>query len=285
TNEWFARQARLELTARAEMGQDLKAARSQLLGLFENDAGVVVKLRSLWSLYAMGKLDEGFLRAQLRHENEHVRAWAIRLLTDAWPLDTMMSRRPGTPPAARRSAAEIQPNPREWEAAAAEFRARAKADPSGLVRLALASTLQRLPVEQRPALAAALLMRDADAQDHNLPLLIWYGLIPVADEAPSALVPLAVNSQLPLTRTLIARRLAEDIEKNPAPLNDLIKLTAAQSRPVQSDILNGMADGLIGWRMAKKPAAWDALAARLADAPDVVLRDRVRDLSVLFGDG
>src|SRR5262249_19618891 len=92
TNEWFARQARLELTARAETGQDLKAARSQLLGLFENDAGVVVKLRSLWSLYAMGKLDEGFLRAQLRHENEHVRAWAIRLLTDAWPLDTMMSR-------------------------------------------------------------------------------------------------------------------------------------------------------------------------------------------------
>src|SRR5205823_14179755 len=54
---------------------------------------------------------------------------------------------------------------------------------------------------------------------------------------------------------------------------------------IQADILNGMSDGLIGWRKARKPASWDALATKLANSSDAVLRDRVRDLSVLFGDG
>src|SRR5262249_57185574 len=60
-----------------------------------------------WTLYAMGALDAEFLRKQLGHPNEHVRAWAIRFLTDNWPLDTVMSRRPAgradanVPPATR----------------------------------------------------------------------------------------------------------------------------------------------------------------------------------------
>jgi len=141
----------------------------------------------------------------------------------------------------------------------------AKVDTSGLVRLALASTLQRLPVSQRAGLAAALLARKTDANDHNLPLLIWYGLIPVADDDPAMLVPLAATSELPLTRKFIARRLAEDIEKNCAPLNDLLKLSASKPAAFQADILEGMTDGLIGWRKAKKPAAWDALATKLAN--------------------
>src|SRR6185369_13067115 len=161
----------------------------------------------------------------------------------------------------------------------------AKTDASGLVRLALASTLQRLPVSQRADLAAALLSHKEDANDHNLPLLIWYGLIPVADADPAALATLAANAELPMTRKFIARRLAEDIEKNPAPLNQLLHLATARSVAFQTDILEGMGDGLTGWRKATKPAAWDALAQKLVDSANTALRDRVRDLSVLFGDG
>jgi len=62
---------------------------------------------------------------------------------------------------------------RALAAALPDFIRLAKADTSGLVRLALASTLQRLPVSQRAGLAAALLARKTDANDHNLPLLIW----------------------------------------------------------------------------------------------------------------
>ena len=166
-----------------------------------------------------------------------------------------------------------------------EFVHLAKTDSSGLVRLALASTLQRLPVSHRLPLAAALIGRKEDANDHNLPLLIWYGLIPVADVDPAALVILAAKSELPLTRKFIARRLAEDIEKNPVPLNELLKLTAAKPEAFQADTLNGMADGLTGWRQARKPASWEALAQKVGNSSDAALRDRARDLSVLFGDG
>src|SRR5262249_27347147 len=78
TNEWFSRQARLELTARAENGRDLETAKEQLRELFEKQDDIVVKLRAFWTLYTIGAADKAFLRAQLRHPNEHVRTWAIR---------------------------------------------------------------------------------------------------------------------------------------------------------------------------------------------------------------
>ena len=140
-----------------------------------------------------------------------------------------------------------------------EFVQVAKSDPSNLVHLALASLLQRLPVSQRVELAAPLVARGANAQDHNLPLLIWYGLIPVGKEDPTSLAKLAAGCQLPLTRKFIARRLGEDIESNPAPLNTL--LTQAVNKPTdfQNDIVAGLSEALRGWSKAKKPAAWDAL--------------------------
>src|SRR5207248_2633667 len=53
----------------------------------------------------------------------------------------------------------------------------------------------------------------------------------------------------------------------------------------QSDVLDGMGDGLTGWRKAAKPATWDLLAKTLENSPNAGLRAKVRDLSVLFGDG
>src|SRR5204863_2340736 len=131
-----------------------------------------------------------------------------------------------------------------------EFVRLARGAKSGLVRLALASTLQRLPGSQRVRLATELVARKEDANDHNLPLLIWYGLIPVADADPASLATLATKCELPLTRKLIARRLTEDIENNPGPLNQLLELTATKPSAFQADILNGMTDGLTGWRKA-----------------------------------
>lgn len=271
-NEWFARQARLELTARTQEARGTDAAKDALRRLFDGPSDRVVKLRALWTLSAIGAADERFLRAQLHHSDEHLRTWAIRLLTDSWPLDTVLSQRPG---------AGVTPS----SVVLKEFVRLAKTDASGLVRLALASTLQRLPVSRRPELAAALLARREDADDHNLPLLIWYGLIPVAEAEPSAMAAVAAKAELPLTRRLIARRLAEDSEKRPAALNELLRLAAKKSAAFQSDILQGMADGLAGWRHATTPAAWKNFATKVATSPDAASRNVVRDLSVLFGDG
>jgi len=277
-NQWFTRQARLELAHRAHDGLGISPATEQLRELFENQNDIVVQLRAFFTLYTVGAADEAFLLKQLHHPNEHVRTWAIRFLSDFWPLDTVMSQRP----------AQKSESAEPLASSAATFKelvGLATTDGSGLVRLALSSALQRLPVPMRAELAAPLLAHSEDANDHNLPLLIWYGLIRVADVDPAALVTLAVNSELPLTRKFIARRLAEDIEKKPAPLNALLEQVAAKPEPTQADVLNGIAEGLTGWRKARKPSTWDALATKLANSSDSALRAQVRNLSALFGDG
>lgn len=272
-NEWFARQARLQLATRATSGADFKAAEAGLNTLFKQQTNVAIQLHAMWSLYAIGAADPDFLHAQLAHPNEYVRVWAIRFLSDTWSIDSVVSKRP--------SNATNVPS----EKVLKDFRKLAKTDSSGLVRLALASVLQRLPVSQRPELAAPLLARSEDAEDHNLPLMLWYGLIPLGDEAAMELAKLAGDCKLPVTRTMMARRLSEDIEKNPAPISDLLKVAANKPEAFQLDVLSGVSAGLRGWRKAQKPAAWGELQAKLGGTTNKVLRDRVRDLSALFGDG
>jgi hypothetical protein len=110
------------------------------------------------------------------------------------------------------------------------------------------------------------------------------GSFPLAT-SPATLATLAASCQLPITRKLIARRLGEDIEKNPAALSDLLKLTASRPESFQSDILAGLSEALRGWSKAKKPPAWDALQAKLSAPSTAPLRERVRYLSALFGYG
>ncbi|MCA1684979.1 MAG: c-type cytochrome, partial [Planctomycetia bacterium] len=161
----------------------------------------------------------------------------------------------------------------------------ARDDPSGLVRLVLASTLQRLPVGRRVELARALVSRSEDRSDHNLPSLIWTGLIPVAGADPDALVTLAADCQIPAVLRMVARRLGEDLESRPGPTNALLELASRRPRGFQDQVISGLGDALNGWRKATKPAAWDRFQQASTAATDTTLRDRVRDLNVLFGDG
>jgi putative membrane-bound dehydrogenase-like protein len=267
-NDWWARQARLVLAARGNHPPETAAG---LRGLLDIESDNVHQLRALWSLHAIGAADDALLIRLLDHPDEPLRTWAIRLLSDSWPLDTVMSTRP-----ADRAEADIP------AAVMAAFTRLAATDASGLVRLALASTLQRLPVHRRAELALPLAARSEDAADHNLPAMVWYGLIPVAGQQPARLAEIAAACELPLTRRLIARRLAEDLETNPAPLEVLLGHAAARPETFRKDILTGIADGLEGWRKARKPANWDALAVTLAEGTNATL---TRHLALLFGDG
>ena len=272
-NEWYARMARRQLADRSSRGESVQGATEGLRALLSGSDEPGLKLRALWTLHVLGASDEPLLRTLLRHDHEALRAWAIRLLTDRMPLDTVTSRRP---------AVELVVSAGLLD----EFARMAREDPSGLVRLVLASTLQRLPAPMRPSLAAPLLARKEDADDHNLPLLIWYGLIPVADADPSGLARLAIGSELPTTRRFIARRLAEDLDKNPGPVDEILAFASSTAdRGFQVDVLRGLSEGLQGWRKAPKPSKWDSLAGRLSASEDASIRDRIRDLSVLFGDG
>jgi len=272
-NRWYARMARRELLDRAHRGEDVGGAVRILQFTLGQPGDYLESLPVLWTLSALERAAPEYVRGLLLSRHEAIRTWAIRLLTDSLPLDTVASRRP-------RGELALP------AAYLAEFTRMAKEDPSGLVRLTLASTLQRIPVAQRPMLAAPLLARKEDANDHNIPLMVWYGLIPVGDSDPSGLARLAADCALPTTRRFIARRLAEDLDKKSAPV-ELVLASVEKSKDsaFQLDILQGISEGLRGWRKAPRPSGWEALASTLNASGNDAIKTTVRDLGVLFGDG
>ena len=125
----------------------------------------IVACRAVLTLHASGGCDQTYLRGLLSHSDEHLRAWGVRLLGDDWPIDGVIGPATISKEASARVAAAC-------DAVAADLHKLAMNDPSGLVRLAVASTLQRMPADRRADLAAALMTRSEDADDHNLPLLM-----------------------------------------------------------------------------------------------------------------
>ena len=293
---WWVAQARLVIAERAA-ARPLDAAAVRLLdeqfaqadSLAAADPRVSAsahRVRAMLSLHVGGRREPDRLVERLAHPDEHVRTWAVRLLTEDWPLDAACGPVPaGEPVAAATRAAAAQHLDR--------FAALAASDSSGLVRLALASTLQRLPVALRPVLARPLVGRAEDADDHNLPLLVWYGLIPVADDSPPALAELAADCTWPLTRRLIARRLASLIARDAAVIDPLLHAAASAAghgaAGLLSDTLDGMVAGLAGWRKVPRPAAWqevlDAVAAMPEGGAKAACRRTSDELSIVFGDG
>jgi putative membrane-bound dehydrogenase-like protein len=172
------------------------------------------------------------------------------------------------------------------------------------IRLVLASILHQNP-ELVSELAKPLLSHPEDATDHNLPLMYWFG---IRDLPPTELVKLVKDCRIPLVTQFIARRITEEIDKDPAPLNTLLGLAIdRKAESLSADILRGMTDALKGWRKAKKPEAWDKFAAVIERSAGTTARNEtnggeaakkneadksvrapgemLRDLNVLFGDG
>lgn len=291
---WWVAQSRLLLAERAVAGSVADDAVGLLREQFETAEPLAAaeprvsasahRVRALLTLHLLEGLSHPDLLAQLDHPDEHVRTWAVRLLTETWPLDAALGPTTGS------AGADVS-------VAAAPLLSRfvtlAQHDPSGLVRLTLASTLQRLPVSLRPQLATALVSRAEDANDHNLPLLVWFGLIPVAEANPVALAEVATACRWPTTRRLTARRLAGLITTHPAAVEQLLTTAAAAARggnaALLADTLAGLHEGFAGWRQAPRPKAWQqvlrAIEAHAADADTAQLRQHADELSVLFGDG
>jgi putative membrane-bound dehydrogenase-like protein len=180
-NDWYVRHARRMLQERAAAGRDMTVTHRQLLKMFNSHTNVTRKLRLLWALHVSGGTNERFLLGLLDHNAEYVRAWAVRLLNE--------DRKPSS-------------------SALDKLAKLAKEDQSALVRLYLASILQRLPHQKRWDIVEGLVIHDQDAQDPNIPLMIWYGIEPaIASDKPRAL-GLAKRSRIPLLRQFIARRVA-----------------------------------------------------------------------------
>lgn len=255
SNEWYVRKSRRLLMERAARGVNMDDAIAALL-TERGEKSPEHVLRTMWCLYCIGYQEESWFLGQLNHPSEHVRAWAIRLLID----------RHG----------EVPRTVCDRLAYHAEF------EKSGVVRLYLASALNRLPLDRRFEVAIDLVHYAEDAEDRQQPLMIWYGIEPAVPAYPKQAVNLAVSSQLPQVRRLIARRLTAGLAdaRMSAPL-----IRALRDSPVavQVDLLKGMSESLKGVRRTDPPAGWSDFAAVAGRQP--ATRNLVRELSVVFGDG
>ncbi|MCA9139880.1 MAG: c-type cytochrome [Planctomycetales bacterium] len=227
------------------------------------------KLPELWRSYQAGTTSPEGLRQLLNDPNEHVRVWAIRLLTDHWPMDTFNG------PLADAS------YPDAPETLAALIRL-AREDKSGLVQLALASTLQRLPIDQRMPVAIELVGHEQFADDRDLPLMIWFGLMPMVDQQLDALVEVGKACRLPGTLRWITRGVATKVESDPSALNALIDAATTMPAPLRSSVIEGMSESFRGWLKVEMPNAWPNL---LRSSTSTTNTDAVRELNMLFGDG
>ena len=89
-----------------------------------------------------------------------------------------------------------------------DFARIARLGESQVVRLYLASALQRIPVEKRWDLAAGLMTHPEDQVDPNLTMMMWYGIEPLIPSDPARAASLLKGAKAPKLQEYIARRMA-----------------------------------------------------------------------------
>lgn len=142
-NKWFRQQALRLLYDRGD-----KALAPRLLKIMERESDQHA-LEALWALNACGGFNDAAAMAALRHADEHVRAWAVRLAADGKIISPQITER---------------------------LRALARDESSPTVRSQLAASARRLPPGSALELAREMAVRDSDAADPHIPLLIWWAV-------------------------------------------------------------------------------------------------------------
>ena len=258
-NDWFVRHARRVLQERAVRGEDLSEAAQELSKIWYEHPDLTRRLRALWALHAIGAIDGNFLLNQLQDPEEHVRVWASLLLLEHPELPHGM-----VPKRALM----------------------ATRDPSGLVRLYLASALQRLPLTSRWPVARGLALREEDASDPQLPLMLWYGIEPAVTTDPARALDLLSVTRVPQLRAFIARRITSELSQEQSAVSQLVELLGHPSAAhLREPILEGMTAALRGQRKAAPPSNWQPVQDALLDSNDEKVVALVRELAVVFGDG
>ena len=180
-NDWHARHARRVLQERATLALGQTTGQAEFIHVLKTHHDTALRLRALWTLHSTRELSAKLLAGLLRDESEHLRAWAIQLLCE---------------------------NRKPTEAACEEFARMAHEDNSPLVRLYLASAMQRLSLKQRVPVLAHLLANAEDKYDQNLPLMYWYATEPVVAADRLAALKLLTACRIPKVRQFITRRMA-----------------------------------------------------------------------------
>lgn len=253
TNDWYVRTARRLLTERAATGKLDDQVEVQLATLAQTEKDPKHRLRAIWALHCIGKLTRPRWELAAGDTNEYLRAWAIQLACESTPSDDLL---PG-------------------------FVAKAKSDPSAVVRLYLASALQRLPLDKRWDIAEALLSRSEDINDQNLPLVLWYGIEPLVLSNPGKAIALAKGSKIEKVARFIARRAASSNESTNAVVE---WLAAAKEVSQQQQLLDELRLAFEGRVNIPQPPAWGPAYDHLLKSTDATVRTKADQIAVALGD-
>ncbi len=177
-NEWYARQAR---TILQERGATPKT-KSVLKSILANNPETANRLRALWTLHVTDKLSENDLKELMSDSDEYIRSWAIQLAVE----DKTVS-----------------------SETLAKFASMAKNDDAALVRLYLTSAMLRLEPENRWEVMEALVQKPEDLEDHNMPLMLWYAIEPLASLDADRALALAEKASNPLILKYTVQKLGE----------------------------------------------------------------------------
>ncbi|WP_164100714.1 PVC-type heme-binding CxxCH protein [Candidatus Laterigemmans baculatus] len=273
-NEWQSRMASRMLMERAARGEPLPGVRQQLWEGALSAAPSATRLRYLWSAHGIAPLGEAEVLALLDQSEAILRGWAIQLACErATPSAEVLER----------------------------FVALAERDDSPVVRLYLASALQRLSQADLEAgnrdagnldaaerattarwrIAEGLVAHAESQHDPNLPLMIWYGVSPLVASDTERAFDLASRCQIPLVEQFIYRRAASD----PSLVGSLVAAIAADPEPTRSKVmLEQLAEAAPRLGKLRMPAEWPAVVQKTADWKDPAVRRAVQTLSVGFGD-
>ena len=183
SNDWYVRQSRTILQHRYASGK-LNAVKvhGNLESMMKKAKSVGKRLRALWALQVTGGFEgkDAELMALLDDSEQYVRSWAIQFLSeDKKPSDAML----------------------------AKFSKMAKSDPSPVVRLYLASALQRFPHDDRWSILEGLASHEEDKDDNNLPRMVWLALEPMVPDNSAKALTLAAKAKLPRLQEFVPRRM------------------------------------------------------------------------------
>ena len=256
SNEWLARHARRLLQESTR--PDLAGWLSRVY-LDTSDKTPEQKLRKMWAWHAVHPLSMDDAGKYLKDENEYVRAWAIQLVMEtAEHSDSLVD-----------DLEELTPL--------------AKADPSAVVRLYLASAMRRVPLPQRWAIVQSLLAHAEDATDANLPLMYWYAIEPLVPTDVNRAAKLASSSKIPLVREFIARRLAMMSDK-PEALAAAVSILSSGDDTAKVQVLKAMTDAFAGKRSVPMPESWSATYEALSQSGSNEVKQRALAVATIFGD-
>lgn len=191
-------------------------------------------LELLWALHLSGGLNEERALTLLKHADQYVRAWTVRLLGDQNDVSAPIA-----------------------EALVALARDEAYIE----VRKQLASSARRLPAKDGVPILMELLKHDEDVDEIHQPLLVWWGLEAHAgpDGRPTLMTAIEADSTF-WQRPLVKQQILERLMKRYALAGSREELLAAAEllelapgEAAASELLKGFEEAYQGRSLANLP--------------------------------